>query len=243
MFYTGGTTNDPKGYLRSNRPLLNHSYDVGSHLGVTAEEVGLGVVPFCDVWGYDTFTSTLTHGASLVIRTRFDPARTLELTGDHEVTYVSAPATMLLRPKDHEAFVPAGWPRSHSTRPSRSSRHAQAVRTGHRRVPGYRVEARRCRHGLRGVVGTGATGRGPGRRGRPHPEPAGRLHRDAVLGPDGRTRRQRGAAAPRRDRVSWGNALKHLSRFVRGRRVGGGTDEIRKDQIADALTGGGLSEG
>jgi len=106
VFYTSGTTSDPKGCLQSNRSLLNHSYNVGSHLGVTAEEVGLGVLPFCGVWGYNMFMSTLTHGVPLVIQTHFDPARTLELIEDYEVTYMSALATMLLRLKDDEAFTP-----------------------------------------------------------------------------------------------------------------------------------------
>jgi len=40
-----------------------------------------------------------------------------------------------------------------------------------------------------------------------------------------------------------GNALEYLYRLVRGWRIGAGTDEIQKNQIADALTEGGLPKG
>jgi len=51
VFYTSETTSDPKGCLQSNRSLLNHSYNAGDHLGVTAEDIALGILPFCGVWG------------------------------------------------------------------------------------------------------------------------------------------------------------------------------------------------
>lgn len=78
VFYTSGTTSDPKGCLQSNRSLLNHSYNIGSHFGVTADDVGLGVLPFCGVWGYNMFMSTLTHCVPLVVQTHFDAGRTLD---------------------------------------------------------------------------------------------------------------------------------------------------------------------
>lgn len=106
VFYTSGTTSDPKGCLQSNRSLLNHSYNVGEHLGVTDDDVALGVLPFCGVWGYNMFMSALTHGISLVVQTHFDAGRTIELVEDHDVTYMSALATMLLRMKDHAKFAP-----------------------------------------------------------------------------------------------------------------------------------------
>lgn len=106
VFYTSGTTSDPKGCLQSNRSLLNHSHNVGTHLGVTDEDIALGVLPFCGVWGYNMFLSALTHGIPLVIQTHFDAGRTIQLIEEHEITYMSALATMLHRIKDHDAFAP-----------------------------------------------------------------------------------------------------------------------------------------
>lgn len=106
VFYTSGTTSDPKGCLQSNRSLLNHSYNVGDHFGISADDVALGVLPFCGVWGYNMFMSGLTHGIPLVVQTHFDAKRTIELIENQGVTYMSALATMLLRMKRHDDFDP-----------------------------------------------------------------------------------------------------------------------------------------
>ncbi|MFC6766500.1 class I adenylate-forming enzyme family protein [Natrinema soli] len=106
VFYTSGTTSDPKGCLQSNRSLLNHSYNVGEFFDISADDVALGVLPFCGIWGYNMFLSALAHGIPLVVQTHFDAERTIELIESHEVTYMSALATMLLRMRRHDAFEP-----------------------------------------------------------------------------------------------------------------------------------------
>ncbi|WP_254533847.1 class I adenylate-forming enzyme family protein [Natrinema gelatinilyticum] len=106
VFYTSGTTSDPKGCLQSNRSLLNHSYNVGTFFDISADDVALGVLPFCGIWGYNMFLSALAHGIPLVVQTHFDAERTIELVESHEVTYMSALATMLLRMVRHDSFDP-----------------------------------------------------------------------------------------------------------------------------------------
>ncbi|WP_254525848.1 class I adenylate-forming enzyme family protein [Natrinema caseinilyticum] len=106
VFYTSGTTSDPKGCLQSNRSLLNHSYNVGEFFDISADDVALGVLPFCGIWGYNMFLSALAHGIPLVPQTHFDPERTIELVETHEVTYMSTLATMLLRMMRHDSFDP-----------------------------------------------------------------------------------------------------------------------------------------
>lgn len=105
VFYTSGTTSDPKGCLQSSRSLLNHSYHVGGHLGVTEKDISLGVLPFCGIYGYNAFLSALVHGIPLVIQPYFDAKRAVELISEHEVTYVSALATMFLRMIETEEFT------------------------------------------------------------------------------------------------------------------------------------------
>ncbi|WP_323173363.1 class I adenylate-forming enzyme family protein [Natrialba sp. PRR66] len=106
VFYTSGTTSDPKGCLQSNRSLLNHSYNVGEFFELSADDIALGVLPFCGIWGYNMFLSALVHGIPLVVQTHFDAERTIELVEAYEVTYMSALATMLLRMMRHDNFEP-----------------------------------------------------------------------------------------------------------------------------------------
>lgn len=104
IFYTSGTTGDPKGCVHSNRSTLNHAYNVGGHLGLCAEDVGLGVLPFEGVMGHNFVTSCLVRGLELVVPTHFDPERAAELIRERGVTYVSGTAQMLLRTIGSDAW-------------------------------------------------------------------------------------------------------------------------------------------
>ena len=104
VFYTSGTTSDPKGCLQSSRSVLNHSYNVGSYLGLGPEDVALGVLPFCGVWGYNTMLSALSRGIPLVVETHFEPERTLGLVEGHGITYCNAQAVMFDRMRRAGSF-------------------------------------------------------------------------------------------------------------------------------------------
>ena len=105
VFYTSGTTSDPKGVLQSNRSLLNHSHQVGNHLDLGTDDVGLGILPFCGIWGYNMFMSVLTHGIPQIVQTHFDAERTIENVENHGVTYMSGLATMYQRLIEDDAFA------------------------------------------------------------------------------------------------------------------------------------------
>lgn len=106
VFYTSGTTGNPKGCLQSDHSLLNHAHQVGVHLGVDEDDVALGVLPFPGVWGHNVFTSALAHGATLVVQTHVDPERTLRLIDEYDATYVSGTATIFQRIMEADGFVP-----------------------------------------------------------------------------------------------------------------------------------------
>ncbi|UHQ95398.1 class I adenylate-forming enzyme family protein [Haloterrigena alkaliphila] len=97
IFYTSGTTSDPKGCLQSSRSLLNHSAHVADHLGVTEADVGVATLPFCGIWGYNTLFSHLATGATLVTQTHFDPAETIRLVDEHDATYLTGLGVMFER--------------------------------------------------------------------------------------------------------------------------------------------------
>lgn len=105
IFYTSGTTSDPKGCLQSNRSLANHSAHVATHLGITETDVGVATLPFCGIWGYNTVFAHLLTGATLVTQTHFDPERTIELVDDHEATSLSGLGVMFERMLATEGFA------------------------------------------------------------------------------------------------------------------------------------------
>lgn len=97
VFYTSGTTGEPKGCLHPARSVLRHSAAVGDHLGVTDREVVLGALPFAGVWGYNTWLMALARGATLVVQRHFEAAETARLVAEREVTCMSGMAAMFTR--------------------------------------------------------------------------------------------------------------------------------------------------
>ena len=106
VFYTSGTTGDPKGCLQSNRSLLNHSHRIGERLGVDEDDVGFTALPVYGIWGFNSLLSSICHGMSVVVQTRFDPAEALAAIDDNDVTYCSILAIQLFRMADLGTFEP-----------------------------------------------------------------------------------------------------------------------------------------
>ncbi len=104
IFYTSGTTSDPKGCLQSSRSLLNHSAHVADHLGVDGDDVGVATLPFCGIWGYNTLFSVLATGGTLVAQTHFDPGETVRLVDEYDATYLTGLGVMFERLLEDEAF-------------------------------------------------------------------------------------------------------------------------------------------
>ncbi|WP_440772619.1 class I adenylate-forming enzyme family protein [Natronorubrum sp. DTA28] len=105
IFYTSGTTSDPKGCLQSSRSLLNHSAHVADHLDVTASDTGVATLPFCGIWGYNTLFSHLATGATVVAQTHFDPETTLGLVDEYDATALTGLGVMFERLLEHESFA------------------------------------------------------------------------------------------------------------------------------------------
>jgi fatty-acyl-CoA synthase len=106
VFYTSGTTSDPKGCPQTNRSLLEHSYKVGEHFDLGADDVGLSALPLCGVMGHNAALSALAHGIPLVIQGHFDAEATLDLIEARDVTYFSAIGSMYERLVEADAFAP-----------------------------------------------------------------------------------------------------------------------------------------
>ncbi len=91
LLYTSGTSGRPRGAMLSQRALLANIDQAAQTrpAPITADDVVLGVVPLCHVYGLNAVLGqVLLNGATLVLGPRFDPADTLSLVAERAVTVV-----------------------------------------------------------------------------------------------------------------------------------------------------------
>ncbi len=102
LFYTTGTTGDPKGVSYSHRQLVLHTLAVAADLGtipgkggLKRDDVYMPITPLFHVhgWGFPYVATFL--GLKQVYPGRYDPARLLVLIRDHGVTFSHCVPTVL----------------------------------------------------------------------------------------------------------------------------------------------------
>ncbi len=89
LLYTSGTSGRPRGAMLSHRALLANIAQVGAiePAPTRADDVVLGLLPLFHIYGLNAVLGqVLAQGATLVLADRFDPAATLRLVADLEVT-------------------------------------------------------------------------------------------------------------------------------------------------------------
>jgi len=89
-FYTSGTTADPKGAQHTDRTILASALGMNACLEVTEADRNAVVFPFTHIGGIGWLFSALAVGFPTVYIERFDPARTIALIQEHEVTMAGA---------------------------------------------------------------------------------------------------------------------------------------------------------
>jgi len=89
-FYTSGTTADPKGAQHTDRTILASALGMNACLGVTEHDKNAVVFPFTHIGGIGWLFSALAVGFPTVYIERFDPARTIALIQEHDVTMAGA---------------------------------------------------------------------------------------------------------------------------------------------------------
>lgn len=118
LFYTTGTTGDPKGVSYSHRQLVLHSLGVAAGLGpipgggLNRGDVYMPITPLFHVHGWGIpYVATLL-GIKQVYPGRYDPARLLGLICEHDVTFshcVPTILTMLLTAPEAKAADLSRW--------------------------------------------------------------------------------------------------------------------------------------
>lgn len=92
--YTSGTTGKPKGAMLSQRAVFDSAAMTATiHVRTAADRV-LSALPLPHVYGNAVLNAGFFAGYAQFIMPRFDPARTLELIGEHAITLFEGVPTM-----------------------------------------------------------------------------------------------------------------------------------------------------
>ena len=101
LFYTTGTTGDPKGVTYSHRQLVLHTMAVAAGLGpipgggLNRGDVYMPITPLFHVHGWGIPYVATLMGLKQVYPGRYDPARLLGLIAEHDVTFSHCVPTIL----------------------------------------------------------------------------------------------------------------------------------------------------
>ena len=86
LFYTSGTTADPKGAQHTDYTIAATALGMSERLGLTEDDRSGVVFPFTHIAGPIWLMSALMTGCTLIIDEAFDPVRTTQFLKDNDVT-------------------------------------------------------------------------------------------------------------------------------------------------------------
>jgi acyl-CoA synthetase (AMP-forming)/AMP-acid ligase II len=107
IFYTSGTTSDPKGARHSDASLQAASATFCSHLAIGPSDVATVLLPLAHVGGILYILSSLRTGCSMVTSAVFDPSATPGLLAAHGVTLLGNGLPFLRAYLARQAGLPA----------------------------------------------------------------------------------------------------------------------------------------
>ncbi len=100
IFFTSGTTAEPKGVVHTHASMLHAAHNVADRLGLTADDRTWGYLPFFFTGGLVAVAlATLSRGGAVLLQEVFDAGATLTLMAEHRCT------TLFAWPHQAEALI------------------------------------------------------------------------------------------------------------------------------------------
>lgn len=94
LFYTSGSTGNPKGVILTHRNLYLHALDVCTMFDEKSHIVDLHTIPLFHANGWGRPQASTMMGFKQVMVRRFEPAGVLKLIAEHQATHMSLVPTM-----------------------------------------------------------------------------------------------------------------------------------------------------
>ena len=108
ILYTSGTTGHPKGAMLTHANLTWNCFNVLTDFDLSSREVALMIAPMFHVASLGMGAlPVLLKGGTLVLETKFEPGRVLELIEQHQTTFISGVPTTYQMLAEHPAWESA----------------------------------------------------------------------------------------------------------------------------------------
>lgn len=110
LFYTSGTTAEPKGVLYTNKMLFWNSLNTTMQLGISDEDTTLSILPPYHTSGWNVFVTPLLHnGGKILILSKFNAEKIMYFLEHQKVTLMMALPTILQMISKCEEFSKADF--------------------------------------------------------------------------------------------------------------------------------------
>lgn len=105
ILYTSGSSNRPKAVPLDHFAAIENGFNIGERQGLRASDRVLLAAPlFWSYGGINALPATFTHGACLVLQSRFEPGEALDLIEQHRCTALYTLPAMTSALVGHPAF-------------------------------------------------------------------------------------------------------------------------------------------
>jgi acyl-CoA ligase (AMP-forming) (exosortase A-associated) len=104
IFYTSGSTGQPKGVVASHRNLVAGATSVNAYLGTHSDDVIMAVLPLSFDAGFSQITTGLHAGCCVVLHEYLRPLELIKLCAEHQVTSMTAIPPLWVQ------LAEAAWP-------------------------------------------------------------------------------------------------------------------------------------
>lgn len=110
LFYTSGTTAEPKGVLYTNKMMFWNSLNTTMQLGISDDDITLSILPPYHTSGWNVFVTPLLHnGGKIFLLSKFNSEKILHFLEKQKVTLFLALPTILQMIAKCEGFSKADF--------------------------------------------------------------------------------------------------------------------------------------